>query len=108
MGFFFLFLQVWAEVEARLGDTNAARSLFRQATETESVPGTVWRAWAGMEAALGNAEVARGLYANALRRAPGDAVTLVTLAKLERAGGDEASAVRHFKQALLVQPRVRS
>ena len=68
-----LSLQAWGMMEARLGNTEKARSLYEEAVAMYPRDKEVLHAWGSLERKAGDFAAARQLYQRALELEPTDA-----------------------------------
>lgn len=91
-------------MEAREGDSEKARQLFKKGTSADPKHAPVWQAWALMEAREGKVEKARQLFEKGTSADPKNAHLWQAWALMEAREGDAERARQIFERAQYLMP----
>ncbi|UAJ11847.1 tetratricopeptide repeat-containing sulfotransferase family protein [Glacieibacterium megasporae] len=80
------------------GRTEDARAAYARVAELSPTTAPGFAGLAAMEFLLGDVDAARGHAAHALAIAPGDAMTVMTVARCDMAGGQHAAAAERLRR----------
>ncbi|KAA8495597.1 PsbB mRNA maturation factor Mbb1, chloroplastic [Porphyridium purpureum] len=91
----------YAQMEARSGNLDGARRLFRNGAEaTRRSPSHLYHAWAVLEERAGNVDDARNLFKRCIALNPHDILAYQAFALLEERQGNVDAAIEIFERAI--------